>query len=90
MAVEDFDRNIVYLINFWDEKVVRQFTAETINVIELISINPKAFQFYKEQNCYAVPITKQITLFYEFQKNEIILLRFWNNYQHPSGLNLKR
>ena len=90
MAVEDFDRNIVYLINFWNVKVVRQFTAETINVIELISINPQAFQFYKEQNCYAVPITKQITLFYEFRKNEIILLRFWNNYQNPRGLTLKR
>ena len=82
-AEEDFESNIIYLLDNWSIEVVQYFTSETEKVLNILTINPKAFQKNKVLKCHVVPITKQITLFYEINKKEIILLRFWNSYQNP-------
>jgi plasmid stabilization system protein ParE len=63
-AEEDFESNIIYLLENWSTEVVQNFTFDTEKVLNILMINPKAFQQNKRLNCYAVPITKQITLFY--------------------------
>ena len=87
-AEEDFESNIIYLLENWSIEVVQDFTSETEKVLNIITINPKAFQHNKVIKCHVVPITKQITLFYEIKKTQIILLRFWNSYQNPRKLKL--
>ncbi len=90
MAEKDFENNILYLINNWDQHVSQQFTLELERVLAIIRINPKTFQYNRSVKCHIVPITKQITLFYEVRSNhELVLLRLWNNYQQPSKLVLQ-
>jgi plasmid stabilization system protein ParE len=88
-AEEDFESNIIYLLENWSIEVVQDFTSETEKVLNILTINPKAFQENKAIRCHVVPITKQITLFYEIKKKQIILLRFWNAYQNPRTLKIK-
>jgi plasmid stabilization system protein ParE len=85
MAEKDFENNILYLINNWDEHVTQQFTFELERVLTIIRINPETFQYDQIVKCHIVPITKHITLFYEVHANEeLVILRLWNNYQHPN------
>ena len=88
-AEEDFEQNIIYLLDNWDEKVVQKFTYETEFVLSIISKSPKVFQKHKKINVHFVPITKHVTLFYEIENKEIYLLRFWNNFQNPRKVKLK-
>ncbi len=81
-AESDFEENLNYLFEQWDEKVVLDFTLESERVFEIIAQKPKAFRKYKK-NIHQVPITKHITLFYRVEKNKIELLRFWNNFKKP-------
>lgn len=78
----DYEQNLNYLFDEWSEKVVCDFTEETDRIIGIISENPKAFQKYKK-NIHKVPVTKQITLYYRISKDQIELMRFWNNYKKP-------
>ncbi len=88
-AVEDFESNIIYLLENWSIEVVQEFTAEIEKVLNILTINPKAFQYNNLIKCHVVPISKQITLFYEVKKKQVILLRLWNNYQNPRKLKVK-
>lgn len=88
-AEEDFESNIVFLLEEWNEIVAQNFTFETERVLKIISTNPKAFQKHKKMKCHIVPITKHITLFYDIKRKEIELLRFWNNFKNPRKLKLK-
>lgn len=88
-AEDDFEQNIIYLFEKWNEKVVQKFTYETEFVLNIISKSPKVFQKNKKLNIYFVPITKHVTLFYEIVDKEIYLLRFWNNFQNPRRVHLK-
>lgn len=88
-AEEDFEQNIIFLLDRWNENVAQSFTSETVLVLKIISKTPKVFQKNKKLNVHFVPITKQVTLFYEIQKKQIILLRFWNNFQNPRKIKFK-
>ena len=45
MAEKDFENNILYLINNWDEHVTQQFTFELERVLTIIRINPETYQY---------------------------------------------
>ena len=85
----DFEENIVFLLKEWNQDVVQNFTFETERVISIISKTPKAFQKHRKMNVHIVPITKHITLFYDVKRNEVQLLRFWNNFKNPKSLKVK-
>lgn len=87
-AEEDFEQNILFLLDKWDEKVVKKFTTETSFILKILGKTPKVFQKDKKINVHFVPITKHVTLFYEIHKSEVVLLRFWNNYQNPRKMRL--
>jgi plasmid stabilization system protein ParE len=88
-AEEDFDHNISYLLSDWNPQVAKDFITKTERVLFLIDKTPKAFKKHKATQVHIVPITQQITLFYEVRNKEILLLRFWNNYKNPRKLTLK-
>ena len=88
-AEEDFEQNILYLMEKWNESVILNFTSETERILKIITTNPNAFQKHKKSNVHFVPITKHISLFYDVKSQEIELLRFWNNYKKPNKKKLK-
>lgn len=88
-ALADFESNILFLSDEWNEQVIQDFTSETERILNIISKTPKAFPKHNNQNIHSVPITKHITLFYDVKINEIQLLRFWNNYQNPKKMKLR-
>lgn len=90
-AQVDYWSNIDFLIDKWTETEALNFIFKTDTILEVISENPKAFKkFNYKRNIHVVPVTKEINLFYMVRKDTIELLRFWNNYQNPQKLNLKK
>ncbi len=88
-AEYDFEQNIRYLTENWSEAVVYDFINATERTIELIGNNPKLFKHYLTTKVRCVPIVSQITLFYKTTlNNEVVLLRFWNNYQSIDKLKI--
>ena len=85
-AVDDVLENIDYLEKHWTKKEVDTFSAEIDAVLEKLLIGSLTFKPCGYKNTYVVPIIKQITLYYQVQDNDILLVRFWNNYRNPDNL----
>ena len=88
LAIDDFSENIYYLEKEWTEKEVIRFNKKVNEVLDKLSKGNIKFKSTDYKNIFQIVILKQITLFYELDKNNIILLRFWNNYQDLSKLKL--
>jgi plasmid stabilization system protein ParE len=85
-AVEDVLENIVYLEKYWTKKEVDSFSDKIDTVLDKLSKGNLTFKPSGYKNIYEVPIIKQITLYYQIQENDIILVHFWNNYRDPINL----
>jgi plasmid stabilization system protein ParE len=85
-AVEDVLENIDYLEKRWTKKEVDKFSEKIDAVLEQLSRGNLNFKPSGYKNTYEVPIVKQITLYYQIQDNDILLIRFWNNYRDPNNL----
>ncbi|MDO9136611.1 MAG: type II toxin-antitoxin system RelE/ParE family toxin [Lutibacter sp.] len=85
-AVEDVLENIVYLEKHWTKKEADSFSDKIDTVLDKLSKGNLTFKPSGYKNIYEVPIIKQITLYYQIQENDIILVRFWNNYRDPINL----
>jgi plasmid stabilization system protein ParE len=88
-AVEDVLENIEYLEKRWTEKEVDKFSKKIDAVLKQLSRGNMTFKSSGYKNTYEVPIIKQITLYYQIQDNDIVLVRFWNNYRDPNNLLIK-
>ena len=83
MAIDDFEENIEYLKERWNDKIIVNFLEKTKTVIDLIKRNPNLGAWDSSIECNKILVTKHIYLFYVMEKNEIHLLRFWNNFKKP-------
>jgi plasmid stabilization system protein ParE len=88
-AVYDVLENIDYLEKDWTKKEMDAFSEEIEAVLEKLSMGNLIFKPSQYRNTFEVPIVKQITLFYQVQDNDILLVRFWNNYRNPDNLLIK-
>ncbi|TRX01663.1 type II toxin-antitoxin system RelE/ParE family toxin [Flavobacterium gawalongense] len=88
-AVDDVLENIDYLEKHWTKKEVDTFSEEIDAVLDKLSVGNLTFKPCGYKNTYEVPIIKQITLYYQVQDNDILLVRFWNNYRNPDNLVIK-
>jgi plasmid stabilization system protein ParE len=88
LAIDDFSENINYLENQWSEREVIRFNKKVQEVLDKLSKGNIEFKPTEYKNVFQVVILKQITLFYRVDENNLILLRFWNNYQNPNNLTL--
>jgi plasmid stabilization system protein ParE len=88
-AVDDVLENIDYLEKRWTKKEVDTFSEEIDAVLEKLSKGNLTFKPSDYKNTYEVPIVKQITLYYQVQGSDILLVRFWNNYRDPDNLVIK-
>ena len=88
-AIGDVLNNIDYLEREWTEKEVKRFSDKTNEILDKLSNGNIRFKKSGYKDVLEVPIVKQINLFYKKEGNNIILLRFWNNYQDPEKLKVK-
>ena len=88
-AQQEYWENIQYLVDEFSVEVAQEFIHTVEQYIQTISKNPKAFQKTGFKNIRSVPIVPKISLYYREHKNEIELLRFFNNLQHPNQRNFK-
>jgi len=87
LANTSYLQNIEYLEKEWTEKEVIWFIEKVSQVVDILKINPQTFQKrYKDSSIYKITIVKQITLYYQINKNNVELLLFWNTYQNPEKL----
>jgi hypothetical protein len=89
LAKESFRQNISYLEEDWTIKEIQYFIQKTSDVIDILKIQPVLFPVWEfDKTIRKVVIIKQITLFYEFDKENVYLHLFWNNYQDPEKIKL--
>ena len=84
----DYWKNIDYLLENWTTSEAKQFITQVDEVLHLLGKGCFEFESTNYKNVFRVVISKQITLFYRINQNQIELLRFWNNYQNPKKLKL--
>lgn len=87
-AVADYHQAIDYLLSEWPEQVAITFIEEVEAVLDILKLQPKLYPLSAYPNVRRAVIRKQVTLYYTLDKEEIILVRFWNTYQNPDNLKI--
>lgn len=90
-AKKTFTKIIEYLFENWTVKEVQKFADETRTTLRQIEENPYMFKASKKKNNIRIGfVNKLVSLFYRVRprKDEIELLRFWDNRQDPKKLKL--
>ena len=83
-ASNSFNSVIKYLQKEWGDRVTRNFVIRTYQIIELLAANPEMGSIeHFEKQIRGIVITKHNTLFYRIEEENIILLTFFDNRQHP-------
>ena len=77
-----------YLHKEWSNKEIKKFVDRTENTLKIISKNPALFVRSPKKDIHKGFITKQISLYYKINLEDIILLTFWNNSQSPEMLRI--
>jgi plasmid stabilization system protein ParE len=87
LAENDFSSILQYLQDNWESKVVSMFIDVADEVINQIIINPKQFPVIKKkEKIRKCVITKHNTLYYRERKDQIDILRIFDNRQNPKKL----
>ena len=84
----DYWKNIDYLLENWTTTEAKYFIEQVDEFLQLLENGNLEFEPTHYKNVFRLVISKQITLFYRINQNQIELLRFWNNYQNPKKLKL--
>jgi plasmid stabilization system protein ParE len=81
-AIETFDAIIFHLQHHWSESVAKKFVQTAEKKLSNISKHPYIFKASAlKPSVRKAPISKNCSLFYEVQSNQIVLLFFWDNRQ---------
>jgi plasmid stabilization system protein ParE len=86
-ARKDYFDILEYLESSWSKREVTRFINRTEQIFRLLIDNPFLFVASgKTPHIHRCVITRQISLFYRIRKNDIELLRFWDNRMDPKTL----
>ena len=76
-----------YLLEEWSYKVKSEFVKKLDKNIQIIKEQPESFpKSEKQDGLRKCVITKQTTLFYEFNEKEVHILTFFDTRQDPKKL----
>jgi len=84
--MNDYHSNIDFLLERWTTHIAQEFVEQVEGILELIAIFPETYPLSNYRDVRKAVIRKQISLFYKIDGEDILLLRFWNNYQNPKKL----
>ena len=87
-SVTSFHEEIDFIYKKWNHKEVIKFESLVEENLERLAENPAIGKFYAVFEVYYLVISKQTTLYYNFNpKNKTIeLYLFWNNKRNPDEL----
>jgi plasmid stabilization system protein ParE len=85
-AVADYHQTIDYLLQEWSDQAAITFIEEVEAVLGILKLQPELYPLSAYPKVRRAVIRKQVTLYYTVNKQEIILVRFWNTYQNPDNL----
>ena len=78
------DHLIIFFESEWGESVVRAFMKKLYDFLEILSEFPEIGSMqYPEKNIRGFSLTKQISIFYKIDGNQIILLDLFDNRSDP-------
>ena len=78
------DQIIIYLESEWGDNVVKVFMRKFYDFLELLSEFPEIGSMqYPEKNIRGFALTKQVTIFYRIDDNQIVLLDIFDNRSDP-------
>jgi plasmid stabilization system protein ParE len=86
-AIEDYDRNLEYLQIEWTEREEIIFNLKVAKTLRNISAMPELYPvaIIGSTIVRKAVITPQITLYYLVLEDQILLVRFKNNFQAPNS-----
>jgi hypothetical protein len=83
----EYDHNIDYVLKRWSEKEALRFIDKVESILYDIKKGTVEYPLTEKDDVRKCVVTKQITLFYEIDMdNNLVLLSFWNNYQDTERL----
>ena len=86
-AERQLDQIIEYLAIRWTQKETEIFFQKLEKGIEIISRNPKQQkQSLRKENTYEYQLSKQTTIFYDFDTTKATILLLWQNAMNPENL----
>ena len=78
------DQLIIYLESEWGDSVVQAFMRKLYDFLEILSEFPEIGSLqYPEKGIRGFALTKQVSIFYRIDNNEIVLLDFFDNRSNP-------
>jgi plasmid stabilization system protein ParE len=78
------DQLIIYLETEWGETVVKAFMRKLYDFLELLSEFPEIGSMqYPEKRIRGFALTKQVSIFYRVDEDQIVLLDFFDNRSDP-------
>ena len=78
------DHIIIYLETEWSESVVKAFMRKLYDLLEILSEFPEIGSMqYPDKNIRGFSLTKQVSIFYKIESDQIILLDLFDNRSDP-------
>jgi plasmid stabilization system protein ParE len=78
------DQLIIYLQSEWGESVVQAFMRKLYDFLEILSEFPEIGSMqYPEKQIRGFALTKQVSIFYRMDEDQIVLLDFFDNRSYP-------
>ena len=75
-----------YVEIYWSPLVAKKFANDVLHLNNLLEKNPQLGKYRADLECREIVISKQVTLYYEIQEENINLITFWNNRQRPINI----
>ena len=87
-ALKTYVEEVDFIFLKWNFKEVQKFQDLVIENLERLSKNPEIGIFNNKFRTYSLVLSKQTTLYYNFNSNTKIidLYAFWNNLKNPDDL----
>ncbi len=82
-AIADFKQITQFINKRWSEKEAIDFVLKAESVIKVNSIQPYLYPVSGFNQIRKAIITKQTSVYYLIQEQEIHLITFWDNRQNP-------
>ena len=77
-----------FILAKWNQQEVLKFYTLVLENLDRLAINPRLGKFENKLKVYCMPISKQTTLYYDFDTSTqtLQILLFWNNQRNPKEL----
>lgn len=83
----EYEQNIDYVLKRWSEEVALRFIDKVESILYDLKRETVEYPLTERGNVRKCVVVKQITLFYEIDEdNNLVLLSFWNNYKDTDQL----